>query len=357
MVAVILAAVVHPSWLLGLLVTGGVLLWLFWSSRANFTNDAIQSLEAEFAKLALPGPECWSPEAVGTRLRELQKDEREAAFEQVRAARWSDLDARILDCRKRFEAHANELARALEEAGLGDESLKSGEGAMVVLATNIVRCQEAYCGWESLKAEVAHLQKQSDEQLAEIGRTLSEYGYATADVETAAAQVEDLSRRLAQREAAECELKTCEKESRRLAAEIESVQAQLTAFYQATGVDADDDTELYRRIERLPRYHEADEALKRARRDLELTARDLGDVAPFEGIAGETIAAQLADCREQAERAEGIHQQIIQIQTLVQKAKQKSELEAALAARRESGGGSGPPAGSRLRCDRRQFAL
>ncbi len=339
--ALILALAVHPSWLLGLIVSGGLVLWALWPRPANSAIDLRPSLESEFAKLGVQPPATWSAETIGTRLRELQKEAREAAFEEVRAARWSDFKPRVLECRQHLEAYLADLTRHLRDLGFADDVLGSGEGGMVLLATNILRCQEAYASWEALQAEVAHLQQQCRDQLAEIARTLAPYGYLTADVETAATQIEDLGRRLAQRDAAICELKICEKESQRLTSEETAAQAQIASFFESAGIARDDDTELYRRLDQLPRYQETDETLKRARRDLELKARDLGDATPFEGIDAEAVAAQLAECRERADQAEGVHKQIIEIQTLVQKAKQKSDLEEALAGQAKAQGDLG----------------
>ncbi len=89
----------------------------------------------------------------------------------------------------------------------------------MLLAKNILACQEAYRHWNELQAEAAHLEQQCGEQLTEIARSLALHGYQTADVEAAAAQVEELDHRRAQRNAAAAELKTCEKERRRLAGE------------------------------------------------------------------------------------------------------------------------------------------
>jgi energy-coupling factor transporter ATP-binding protein EcfA2 len=339
--ALILALTVHLSWLFALVVSGGLVLWALWPRRADSAIDPRPSLESEFAKLAVRPPAVWSAETIETRLRELQKEACEAAFEQVRAARWSDFKPRMLECRQHLETYRADLLQHLRDADLTDDILGSGEGGLVVLATNILRCQDAYAGWEALQAEVAHLQDQCRDQLSEISRTLAPCGYVTADVETAATQVEDLARRLAQRDASISELKTCEKESQRLATEETTAQAQLASFFETAGIAPDDDAELYRRLEQLPRYQQADEALKRARRDVELKARDLGDAAPFENVAADTLAAELAECRERADRAEGVHKEIIEIQTLIQKAKQKSDLEEALAGHAKAQGDLG----------------
>ncbi len=71
---------------------------------------------------------------------------------------------------------------------------------------------------------------------------------------------------------------------------------------------------------------------------MELTARDLGNVTPYEKLGAGGLAAELAGCRERAGRAEELHQQIITIQTLVQSAKQTSDLEEALAGQEKAAG-------------------
>ena len=81
----------------------------------------------------------------------------------------------------------------------------------------------------------------------------------------------------------------------------------------------------------MPRYRDAVESLQRAKRDVELTARDLGDVGPFANAAPEALAAELAECRLRLEQAEKLTKEIVEIQTLVRRAKEKSDLETALA--------------------------
>jgi hypothetical protein len=329
--AIILAFTVHLSWLFGLAVSAGLVLWACWPHRADAVSDPRPSLASEFAKLGVQPPTAWAAEKVEARWRELQKHAREAAFEQVRAARWSDFQSRTLESRQRLEAYTAELATHLRDAGLGEDALRSGEGALHVLATNILRCQEAEAHWAALEAEVAHLDEQCRDLLAEFANALAPFGYVTADVETAATQIEDLGRRLTERDAANSVLKVCEKESQRLATEEAAAQAQIAAFFATAGIAADDERELCRRLEQLPRYREAEESLQRSRLDFELKARELGDVTPFEAAGPEAVRAELAECRERTARTEDVHRQIIEIQTLVQKAKQKSDLEEALA--------------------------
>ena len=336
--SLVLAFTVHASWLLGLVVSAGLALWTLWPWRVNSLIDPRPAVASEFSKLGIQTPATWSADAVGTRMRELLRESREAGFEQVRASRWSDFKPRVRECRQRLEAYRTELAQHLREAGLGDDTLASGEGALILLAKNILNCQEAHANCDEVQAEAAHLEEQFANELAEIARALAPYGYVTADVETAATQVEDLDRRLAQRDAAVSELKVCERDSQRLASDESAVQTQIAAFFDTTGVARDDERELCRRLEELPRYREADEALKRARRDLELKARDLGEVSQFEGVAAETLAAELAECRDRVAQAENLHKQIIEIQTRVDTAKQKHDLEEALAAQSKAKG-------------------
>lgn len=329
--ALVLALAVHLSWLLGLAMSGALILWACWRRRGDSASDPRPSIQSEFSRLGVRQPTAWSAEAVGTRLRELQKEAREAGFEQARAVRWSDFKPSMIECRQRLEAYVAELSKQLRDAGLAEDIPRSGEGGLLLLAKNLLHCQEAQANWAALQAELAHLEEQSREQLAEIARALCPFRYVTTDVETAAAEIEDVGRRLAERDAAIAELKACEKESRRLASEEADAQAQVAAFFDTTGVARDDERELCRRLEQLPHYREADEALKRARRDLELKARDVGDVTPFEGVDIGVLRAGLTECHTNAAQAEELHRQIIEIQTLVQKAKQKSDLEEALA--------------------------
>ncbi|HEX4069804.1 MAG TPA: hypothetical protein VHX68_01490 [Planctomycetaceae bacterium] len=336
--AVVLAFTVHLSWLLGLIASGGLAVWALWPSRKESLLDLRPSIESEFARQAVKSPSAWSAETVGSRLGDLQKEASKAAFEQERASRWSDLKPRLLEARQRFEAYQVELAQRLRDAGLAEDLLDTGEEALMLLAKNILACQEAHRHWNEQQAEATHLEQQYGEQLAEIARSVALYSYQTADVEAAAAQVEELDHRRAQWNVAVAELKTCEKERRRLAGEESGALAEMAKFFETARIAPDDEAELFRRLEQLRRFHEAEEALKRARRDVELTARDLGDVTHYEKLGAGGVAAELAECREQANRADELHQQIIAIQTLVQNAKQTSDLEAALAAQEKAAG-------------------
>ena len=206
-----------------------------------------------------------------------------------------------------------------------------GMGALLFLAKNILNFQQAQTGYVQAAAELKEIESQFGEQSAEVARGLSPYGYQTPDVETAAAQVEDLDRRISQRDGALAETKGCDRERERLAGEESALQAQIAAIFQGAGVAHDDDRELCRRLEDLPRYRDAVESLQRAKRDVELTARDLGDVGPFANAAPEALAAELAECRLRLEQAEKLTKEIVEIQTLVRRAKEKSDLETALA--------------------------
>src|SRR5262249_28724475 len=125
---------------------------------------------------------------------------------------------------------------------------------------------------------------------------------------------------------------------RRLAGEEAAALADVAKFFQTVQIAADDETELFRRREQLPAFQQALEALKRARRDVELTARDLGDATAYEKLGAVGVTAELADCRERAGRAEELHREIISIQTNIQNAKQTSDLEAALAGQEKAAG-------------------
>ena len=130
--ALVLAFTVHLSWLLGLVVSGGLAVWALWPSRNEASLDLRPSIESEFARQAVKSPSSWSTETVGSRLVELQKEASAAAFEQVRAARWSDLKPRLLEARQRLEAYQVELAQRLRDAGLAEELLDTGEEALML---------------------------------------------------------------------------------------------------------------------------------------------------------------------------------------------------------------------------------
>ena len=169
--AVVLAFTVHLSWLLGLIASGGLAVWALWPSRNESLLDLRPSIESEFARQAVKSPSAWSAETVGSRLGDLQKEASKAAFEQERTSRWSDLKPRLLEARQRFEAYQVELAQRLRDAGLAEDLLDTGEEALMLLAKNILACQEAHRHWNEQQAEATHLEQQCGEQLAEIARS------------------------------------------------------------------------------------------------------------------------------------------------------------------------------------------
>ena len=331
LLSVVLAVTVHASWFLGLAASAGLAVWAFWPRHSTDSSDPRPQIADEFSKVGVAAPAAWSKDAVDKRLRELVCESREAGFEQVRAARWSDLSSRLTECRQRLAAYRDELGQQLHAAGLGGDLLDAGNGALLFLAKNILNFQQAQTGYVQAAAELKEIESQFGEQSAEVARGLSPYGYQTPDVETATAQVEDLDRRISQRDGALAETKGCDRERERLAGEESALQAQIAAIFQGAGVAHDDDRELCRRLEDLPRYRDAVESLQRAKRDVELTARDLGDVGPFANAAPEALAAELAECRLRLEQAEKLTKEIVEIQTLVRRAKEKSDLETALA--------------------------
>ncbi len=116
--AIVLAFTVHLSWLLGLVASGGLVAWALWPSQKESLLDLRPSIESEFARQAVTSPSDWSAESVRMRLGEMQKEAREAAFEQVRAARWSDLKPHLLEARQRLEAYQSSWRSVCATRGL-----------------------------------------------------------------------------------------------------------------------------------------------------------------------------------------------------------------------------------------------
>lgn len=336
---VVLTAWRGQGWLLG--VGLGLVLALVLLARGGGRR---RDLEQEFARLGLPGPERWSPAGVDARLGSLVQEAVAAEQGRQQAHRRAGLAARA-------DALATEVAAAQ------DDWQRLGHRLGVPLPEpsiwpawvhHLVAWHTAAATRGALAAEEQVGASLSRTTLATVNETLTRYGAPGAtDAPSAQALAADLDRRAGEQAAATQQAAAAARarqDSAQRAAALHTEREALLA-----GLDLADEARPEAVVqawsERLPAWREAEQAARQASLEREALARQVAAHARFaahpELLAhtDERLRDELDRLEHQAARADDLTERIHRIEERVAQAKQRTTLEAALAAREQAADG------------------
>lgn len=292
--------------------------------------------QQEYQRSGQPQPEHWQREAVETSLQ--QSDEHCASINQrlQQASRSSAFRAQLDSAHKHLEMLEQESREFALQQGLDPHLCAS---AQAYLAHLIGASRDAQARLQACTEDIARL----DEQIAGIQSAAAEFihrWHPQADTRSIAAlesELEDIQQRLEQARHFAQKLEAAQREIRRLENDCQSCRDEQRELLSTLGLNADQEPELYRRLEQLPEWQRLQQQW-RERQTLEADKRSVLEKSPdilalAEQADDAELHQQIAEARDQAEQLEKHLDERTSIRTRLDEAGADRQLEKALANR------------------------
>ena len=310
-------ALFEQAWwtLTGILATGAAVFWTLMAEGRRRAQPPSPSEKArrEFRETGLEPPEDWSAAAVGEHLRRtVEQRLNDLILQRARASGAAKLGLQVEETGseiKRLEAQKTELARAI--------------GINPVLAgAPFYRFIDVTGTWdqarrrrEEKKAALDRLDGEIATQATEVRDFLGQWRSADAPAfdasgsDSAIEQLRIASRELNERlqtaNDAQHEMESCRKEIRSLESQIAEIDKDTQNLFADVALEPQQGGELADRIDRLPDWKAAREALSNAIHDADNRRASLAEhselIAAIEGGAIERLKGDLEDARRKAD--------------------------------------------------------
>ncbi len=290
-----------------------------------------------FDRTRLQAPEGWSRPAVETRLTGLESRLRELDDRDSAAARAEFLKPELEDARKELETLQGRRNDLASELGFDPELAAAGLDRFIRLSQ---AWHKAHTRRRSLERELETLDRETGQTRTEITRTLSEWGYEAVETRAMIAAFDDLNRRREQAEEARRDLGEAGRQVEELTRQSKDCLRERRELLERLGLEPEEEHELARWIEQLPRwiernksFHEARGAQARVRKQLEEDPDLLEKVQtePVERVRAR-IREDMEAARDKADGADELIEEIRSIRQSLAEAGRKGTLEAAVAA-------------------------
>ncbi len=325
---VLLAALVSVWWLLLLLPAAGAG-WVASQPGPAPQADPRAFIREHFARLPLPPPEAWEPEAVGRRVNELERSLAEARASESREQQRRGLRV-DLERIERAE-HAIEAKRQALIARFG-VAPETSDLALITLAGRLAEYQQARTAAREAAGALDRLRNEYEAELQAVNRGLGTFGIApAADLAEARPRKADLARRAGQHRDAVAKQGEAEHQRADAARRIAELHRRREHLFHAAGFDAPDETELRRRVEQLSAYREAGNHHRTISAQLEGSRKQLADEPELLELTPEEVEHRAAELKQQAEGYRGLVEQIQKIRTQIAEVGAGGALEEALA--------------------------
>ena len=330
LVGLAMGSFVDATWYLLLLAAAGLLAWTFWTRRKTGPSlgDRRDALRREYESQAVERPASWSTEQILSHIQTLQRQHAEARLAEEKRIKWSDLQPRLDDLKRR----AAELEQT-RPPWIGQLQSASEEIFTVwLLAQNINRWQQqrqrVVEAEELLQAATHEFQTQLDE----INQALATYGLQEVDdTDTIREQVEQLAQRQQTHESATQVLATGETSLARIASEQAETQAAMTALFDRVGLAVEQTSQLHTWGEQRDAYDEAIRHRDQATGSHRQTTQALSEHTELLDLSAEELASRERQYREQADQLDTISETIGGIEREIETARGGHDLETALA--------------------------
>lgn len=322
-------AFVSQSWLLLLVLAGGLAAWAFLRPRLLATPTAVQEIPAQWVGLGLSPPTAWTPAEVQAALRRLQQEWAAAQLHHEKSLRFADLQGRH-DKYQEQQRQIDEVRQAWRNR-LGID-IDIEDARLYLLADAVCRAQVAQARANATRAKLTEAQKQHDQLLATINAELGPYADTSAvDADEASALVRNLDQRqqehrdaLGRRKRAEDDIQECNRQ-------ITELEADLASLFADLGLTADDEPTLRHLTEQFPQYQQAREDLRLADRDASTAAAALVGHEELFQQTREQLQTEWDRCRRLAQNLKELDEKLGDIRGRVRRAKEETALEVALA--------------------------
>ena len=184
--AILMAFLVHMSWLLLLAAGVGLLAWAFWPKT---TSDRSAEIRRDYESLQVGNPSSWSDDDVRTQIRQLQRRHDKATIEHEKQTKWSDLGERVKELARKQAAVDKAKQAWVERLGIDAD-----EVTLSLLAANINRFQQVQQRLAATEQSVETATLEFNTLLDRINDSLDPFGFETVDdPDTISAQVEQLT--------------------------------------------------------------------------------------------------------------------------------------------------------------------
>ncbi len=331
---VVLAAIVHPLWLIALIPSGGLAWIAHWRRSCDQPRDDRETYRRDFEKTRLTPPASWQVDDVADRLEQLQGLSARLAAHSKHEERRKVLAAEEeeLDARRTQYHHRREALR--ESLGI---DWPTGDEWLPVLAGNLATWQRATEEADSNSQTRDRLTRERDELIEEIGAIVAPLGCdRPTSPEHAGEIVDDLLARNQQRRDA-CRQR--DEARRRIDSEIDPELQRLTRqrseLFERLDVDESAESELDDWLAHLPRLRELRDALTGQQAVRDRAARALEDDRELLELDEPTLQQRIERQQELADRLEELLSRITEIETRIAHAKRGHDLTDALSVRDE----------------------
>lgn len=215
-------------------------------------TDEGKAFQMQYARLDLDQPASWSADGVGKLLTSLEQLLAQVQRGQFDENEKKNLQSELEQIQNRMKKLDSERVELVGRLGLGRETSAM---AMVVLAGNLLKYQEARATCDQAAGEVAELNQNCGRGLQIINAFLAEFGLEACDsYSPAKSRIDSLAKRVDAEEKAKSAKK-----------QIETFQGRKKELFRKVGLDADDEAELARRIEQLDDFRNAGKKLDHLR--------------------------------------------------------------------------------------------
>jgi energy-coupling factor transporter ATP-binding protein EcfA2 len=316
----------------GLIVVAGVLLAL---RPARSTGRSEAEREAERLGHA---PAAWTADAVEARLAALERAVAAArlAGQRREDARLARADLAALEVEE--AALSAERAALASETGLGEAA---GELALHQAATRLREWDEARAAEAVAEARIAVMEAERGQALSAAWSLLSPYASgpegvpesAAFDADSLAAGVQALRLRREAHERWRSERDRARSAAESAGSQLAELDARRAALLERLGLSPDDEHRVREWAAQLDAYAEARSAAAAAGRDAESAARALAESGgkALEGATPAELEAGRAAAVAAASEERSLRDRIVEIETDLNRARQKHDVEEALA--------------------------
>ncbi|HET7274570.1 MAG TPA: AAA family ATPase [Longimicrobiaceae bacterium] len=321
---------IEPAFALGgaiIAVVGGMLLYTV--RTAGSSSATRRSIHQEdYLALTLDPPSRWSTSEVELHLERLSQQQRGAAKNASNAARRAEIRAEEANLTAREEAVERErldLARRYGvDAGASPEQL-------YWLIERLNRWQDAHRGVQAAQAALGIVQSQATALREDLSARLAEFGYGGGDPAIA---VDDLEQRdRAYREAvADLGAHTRNLSDRR--ERLSELDDHCHRIAERLGITTDDEAVISDWCARYEQYKADSELLVKAQEAVRIERARLRDIGATDDLRNRPIAdleIELSELTAKAGNLDDLNRSITSIETLIRRAKDSHDMEAALA--------------------------
>ena len=321
---------VHWSWGLLLAAAAGLLAWAFWPKRTDSSSLAERrdALRREYESQTVESPASWSTEQVLTHIQTLQRHHAEARIAEEKRIKWSDLQPRIEDLKRRAAELEQTRPPWIAQLKATSEEIFT----IWLLAQNINRCQQQRQRLVEAEELLQVATHEFKTRLDEINQALATYGFEAVDnPDTIREQVEQLAQRQRAHESATQTLATGETSLARIANEQAETNETMTALFDRVGLGVEQTSQLHAWGEQRDAYDEAVRNRDQAAGVHRQTTKALTEHPELLDLSAEELASREGQYREQADQLDTISETIGGIERAIQTARGGHDLETALA--------------------------